>query len=255
VFAQLDRLAELGHFEELIRTARAALEPAALEQPPEERVDDGIDAALDLNHYLSWAFFQLNDFEAALDHARAAQDPLDEAKALFHLWRFDETRAALDECDDDAEAQWYRALLAEFTGGDFHEARRRAIELEPSRYRAPAHLDGATIDRVVSDALDELPGHLAMIAQEAVVEVLPLPAPHPDVDPLTLGLYVGQDIASRSHADGIRFPPRIEIYSSNIERIADSAEHATEELRITLLHELGHHFGFDEEDMQRLGLE
>jgi len=243
VFEELDRRAEFGDFEGLIRVARAALDDAEAA------------ATLDLHHYLSWAHFQLDRFADALEHGHAAQDPLDEAKALFHLWRFDEMRAALAECGDEAEAHWYRALLAEFTGEEFREHLRRAIELEPSQFHTPVRLDSDAIDNVVTQALGTLPDTLSWIAQEAVVEVRPLPAPHPDVDPLTLGLYVGDDIAHRSHADGVRLPPKIEIYQSNIERMATSTEHAIEEVRITLLHEFGHHFGFDEQDMERLGLD
>jgi len=243
VFEELDRLAEFGDFERLIHTARARLDDA---EP---------DAALDLHHYLSWAHFQLSDMAVALEHARAAHDPLDEAKALFHLWRFDEARAALVDCGDDAESNWYRALLAEFAGDDPEPHRQRAIDLEPSQFQQPVPLDADEVDRIVAHALEELPESLAVIASEAVVEIRPLPAPHPDVDPLTLGLYIGSDIAHRSHSDGVRLPSKIEIYQSNIERIADDAEHAATELRITLLHELGHHFGFEEEDMERLGLE
>jgi predicted Zn-dependent protease with MMP-like domain len=243
VFEKLDRLAEDGALEEMIRLARQALRDA-----------EGQDA-LELHHYLSWAYFELEDFANALEEGRAADDPLDEAKPLFHLWRFDEARRALDECDDEAEAHWYKALVAEFTGGDPRPELRRAIALEPTRYREPARLTAEEVDRVVAGALHALPGSLAWIAQETVIEVLPLPEPHPDVDPLTLGIYLGTDIATRSHQDGVTIPPRIEIYQSNIERIALEPSEASRELRVTLLHELGHHFGFGEEDMGRLGLE
>jgi len=240
---ELERLAEQGALEELVRRAREGLDAA----DPE--------LARDLHHYLSWALFQLNDLEPALQHARAADDPLDEARVLFHLWRFDEARDSLAECGDDAEAFWYRSLVAEFTGDDGRADLRRAVALAPYEYREPVRLDSDEIDGVVRDALNSLPPTIQRFAQEASVQVLPLPAPHPDIDPLTLGLYVGIDIASRSHNDGVTLPPRIEIYQSNIERIARDRDHAADELRITLLHELGHHLGFGESDMPRLGLE
>jgi len=243
VFPELERLAEFGRFEEMIHAARDALDEA----------DD--DGARDLHHYLSWAYLQLGLLEEALEHALAADDPLDEAKACFHLWRFEEARAALAECGDEGEAHWYRALVAEFTGEPFEDSRQRAIELEPGQYWAPVRLDPNAIDQTVTQALGSLPDELVPIAQETIVEVRPLPAPHPDVDPLTLGLYLGDNIVERSHSDSARLPPRIEIYQSNIERLATDRDEAIEEVRITLLHELGHHFGFDEADMARLGLE
>jgi len=99
-----------------------------------------------------------------------------------------------------------------------------------------------------------VPPEFAPHLQETVVRVLPLPAPHPDIDPLSLGLYVGHDIAHRSHEDGVRLPPRIEIYKSNIERIARDEDEAADELRTTLLHEMAHHIGFDEDGVAGLGL-
>ena len=243
MFPELDRLAEADRFEEMIHAARAALERA-----------DAADAA-DLHHYLSWAHFQLGLLEEALEHALAADDPLDAAKAYFHLWRFEEAGTALADAGDLAEAHWYRALVAEFTGQPFAEPLSRAIELEPDRYRQPVRLGSHAVEAVVTQALAALPAELVPLAQETVVEVRPLPAPHADVDPLTLGLYVGESIAERNHLVGVQLPPKIEIYRSNIERFAQDREEAEHEVRITLLHELGHHFGFDEEDMARLGLE
>ena len=240
---ELERLAECGALEEMVRRGREGLVAA-------EPAD-----ALDLHHYLSWALFHLDDLGAALEHARAADDPMDEARALFHLWRFDEARLALDDCGDIGEAHWYRALVEEFTGGDGAIALRRAIALEPGQYRQPVRLSPTEVDHIVEFALRDLPPQVSWIAQEAVVQVRPLPEPHPDVDPLTLGLYVGTDIASRSHNDGVTLPPRIQIYQSNIERIARDRDHAADELRVTLLHDLGHHLGFGEDDMPRLGLE
>jgi len=238
----LYRLAELGALDELIARATAAL--------PKADADD----RLELHHYLSWAWFELGELERALEHARLADDPLDEAKALFHLWRFDDARRALADCGDDAEAHWYRSLVDEFTGRDPRAARDAAIRLEPAQYHRPTRLSAGAVDRIVEGILREVPPEFDRILQETVVRVLPLPAPHPDVDPLSLGLYVGHDIASRSHEDGVRLPPRIEIYQRNIERIARDEEEAAEELRTTLFHEIAHHFGFDEEGVEGLGL-
>ncbi|MEM8884190.1 MAG: metallopeptidase family protein [Planctomycetota bacterium] len=239
---ELDRLAEQGMLDELVARASTAL-PGATDE-----------LRLELHHYLAWAWFEMGDFARSLEHARLADDPLDESKALFHLWRLDEARAALADCGDEAEAHWYRSLVAEFTGGDARPGLRRAVELAPERYHLPPRLDKQEMERVVRHALGQLPSTLEWIVQEAVILIHPLPEPHPDVDPLSLGLYVGQDITQRSVSDGMREPSRIEIYQQNIERVSRDADEAAEELRITLLHEMGHHFGFDEDGVERLGL-
>ncbi|MHC4849538.1 MAG: metallopeptidase family protein, partial [Planctomycetota bacterium] len=241
-FEDLNRLAECGALDELIARANAAL-PAA----------EG-EARLELYHYLSWAWFELGDFRRALADAQRADDPLDEAKAQFHLWQFEESARALADCGEEAEAHWYRALVAEFTGGNPHSPRQAAIRLEPEIYFAPTPLGPEQVDRVVGGIFEKVPAEFQWALQETVVRVLPIPAPHADVDPLSLGLYIGHDIASRSHDDAARLPPRIEVYQRNIERIARSVEEATEELRVTVYHELAHHLGFDEEGVEGLGL-
>ena len=50
-------------------------------------------------------------------------------------------------------------------------------------------------------------------------------------------------------------PAFVYIYKRNLERTCDTREDLVEEVRITLLHELGHFLGLDEDDMERLGLD
>ncbi|MFQ5845973.1 MAG: metallopeptidase family protein, partial [Planctomycetota bacterium] len=78
--------------------------------------------------------------------------------------------------------------------------------------------------------------------------------PHPDVDPLTLGLYHGVGRLDRSHDDPPRLSSHIAIYRLNVERIAADRAAAVDELRTTLLHELGHHLGYDERGLRDLDL-
>ena len=47
----------------------------------------------------------------------------------------------------------------------------------------------------------------------------------------------------------------IHLYRSNLERTAVDREHLAAEVRITVLHETGHYFGLDEDDLERLGLD
>jgi len=199
-------------------------------------------------------------YEELVEAAREEGHDLLEGMALFHLWRFDEAERALarfepDDDDDEADREWYMGLLAEFRERDPGRHFRRAVRLCPERYPEPVRLSDAEIDAVVEEALAALPAEIAEAASDAVISVAPLPAAHPDVDPLVLGLYTGSDHLSRSVDEAVRMPARIEVFRKNIERVAADREEAIEELRITLEHELAHHLGFDEEDMERLGLD
>lgn len=72
-------------------------------------------------------------------------------------------------------------------------------------------------------------------------------------DELLLGLYVGQPLTERSVSDSGQFPDVIYIFQEDCELVSESAEQLVDEVRITVLHELGHHFGMDEDDLARLG--
>ena len=51
-----------------------------------------------------------------------------------------------------------------------------------------------------------------------------------------------------------QLPDRVVVFQRSIERIATDREHLAEELRVTVLHEIGHHFGFDEDGVDAMGL-
>lgn len=246
LFLRLDALARGEDYESVERFAREALASAS-----------GADAE-DLWRYVSWACFESGRLREALAAARSAHDPLYIAKAHFHLWHFDDASAALDAFsgggEDAAEAAFYRGLVEEFSGGDGAPFFRQAVALAPELYTLPVRLSDAEVDRVIRDALAELPTGVARAIENTVVEVRPLPRPHGDVDPLSLGLYFGRSLMEQSLEDAPALPAHIEIFRANIERIAGDYEAAVEELRITLLHEVGHHLGFDEGGVARLGL-
>ncbi|HEX5138843.1 MAG TPA: metallopeptidase family protein [Planctomycetota bacterium] len=243
VFDRLDALADEGELEAVEAEALKAIRG---EKDPK-----------DLWRYVAWARLELGRLEDALAAARSGDDPLLEGKALFHLWRFKEAEAALARvhggAEDEAEAEWYRGVLEEFRGGDGASRFRRAARLAPRLFEEPARLTEKEIDEVVRRAKAELPAPVARAVEETAIEVLPLPRPHPDVDPLTLGLYLGKGLLERSVDDSGHLPPKIELYRRNIERIARDREEAIDELRITLLHEIGHHVGMDEDQIEDAG--
>jgi len=75
-------------------------------------------------------------------------------------------------------------------------------------------------------------------------------------DPRSLGLFSGPTHADRSGPDIAPAPTRIVLYAANLAAFADphDAEELRHEVEVTLLHEIGHYFGLDEEELEALGL-
>ena len=72
--------------------------------------------------------------------------------------------------------------------------------------------------------------------------------------PDLLGLFVGPSKREESVLDGAPAMPVVYVFQRNIERIARDRQELIEEARITLLHELGHYLGLEEDELHELGL-
>ena len=102
----------------------------------------------------------------------------------------------------------------------------------------------------VQRALASLPPDLARALEN--VEIV-IEDEHPD-DPDLFGLYEGVPLTERSSWDGGRLPDRITIYRRPLEEdFGDDPEELEHEIRVTVLHELAHYFGIDEERLEQLG--
>jgi len=74
-------------------------------------------------------------------------------------------------------------------------------------------------------------------------------------DPRALGLFEGGDHEHQRAAAISDTPTRIVLYTANLTAVCDDPEELQREVEVTVLHELGHYFGLDEDDMVRLGLD
>jgi predicted Zn-dependent protease with MMP-like domain len=107
----------------------------------------------------------------------------------------------------------------------------------------------ARFEELVSDALDALPRTFA----EAMDNVVVLVEDHNEEEPGILGLYHGIALTERtSHYGGV-LPDRISIYRAPILDLCDTEEQVVEEVLITVVHEIGHHFGIDDARLHELG--
>jgi predicted Zn-dependent protease with MMP-like domain len=106
-----------------------------------------------------------------------------------------------------------------------------------------------TFEDHVRRALDSLPRELreAMSNIEIVVE-----EENPE-DPDLFGLYQGIPLPDRHDYAGV-LPDKIAIYRLSLEgEFGDDPERLEEEIRVTVLHEVAHHFGIDEDRLDELG--
>lgn len=104
-------------------------------------------------------------------------------------------------------------------------------------------------EELVSEALDQVPAEFAAAMDNVVVLV----EEHNDEAPDILGLYHGVALTERtSHYGGV-LPDRISIYREPILAMCEDEDEVVEEVLITVVHELGHHFGLDDQRLHELG--
>jgi predicted Zn-dependent protease with MMP-like domain len=107
-----------------------------------------------------------------------------------------------------------------------------------------------TFDDHVRAALDELPANLASALRNIAIVV---EDENPD-DPDLLGLYHGVPLPERGDMAGA-LPDKISIYRLPLEESFPDPADLRDEIRITVLHELAHYFGLDEDRIAQLGYE
>ena len=109
-------------------------------------------------------------------------------------------------------------------------------------------VSAARFEELVVDALDEIPDELSALMDNVVVVV----EDEPD-EPGLLGLYEGTPLTERETCGGFELPDRITIYRNPICALASSEDEVVEEVLVTVVHEVAHHFGVDDERLHELG--
>lgn len=113
-----------------------------------------------------------------------------------------------------------------------------AVDMTPARF-----------DELVAEALDEIPPKLAGAMDNVVVLVEPFNVEEPDI----LGLYQGVALTERTSDYGGVLPDTISIYRDPILAMCESEDEVVEEVAITVVHEIAHHFGIDDDRLHQLG--
>ena len=201
----------------------------------------------------------------APDHLDAL---LERADALFELCRFDaalaSAQAIADAAPDEARAHRLLGLLAERRGDSSEAARAfaRARKLDPEAYPRPHTLSKRDFDAAVERAFMALPEPVRRYLANVPVTVEDLPADQdlldsdPPLPPTILGLFRGAPYGQKLSADPwSHLPSSIVLYQRNLERATVDRAELEEEIATTLVHEVGHFLGLDEEELWARGLE
>jgi Flp pilus assembly protein TadD len=207
--------------------------------------------------------------EVAVRIAPGRGDALHEkGVALFDLSKFADAKAAFSKAlviqPDDAYTHQMLGLtleqLGEIKTADAELA--RALELAPTELSAPILISKDDFQKEVDDVIAGLPADRRTRVRSIRIEVADLPDPadlaavKPPFPPTILGLYRGPvGHMAPLHPGPGEEAPSIVLYRKNLARAVKTRRELSEQIRDTLLHEVGHLEGLDEDDLRRRGME
>ncbi|MCM4082972.1 MULTISPECIES: metallopeptidase family protein [Paractinoplanes] len=113
----------------------------------------------------------------------------------------------------------------------------------------PVEMSRERFEELVGEALDEVPAELLKVMDNVVIVVEDEP---PDGEDL-LGLYEGTALTERGWDYAGVLPDRITIYRNPTLRVCDTETDVIDEVAITVVHEIAHHFGIDDHRLHELG--
>ncbi len=211
----------------------------------------------------------LGRIEVALRMAPGRGDALHEkGVALFDLSKFSEAKVVLQRAiaiqPDDAYSHQMMGLALEALGDSAGADKelKRAVELAPGELFPPVMIPVAEFQKEIEAVIAKLPEDRRARVRAIKLEVADLPDPadlaavKPPFPPTILGLYRGP-VGKGPHVvkAGDGETPSIVLYRKNLARAVKTRAELTEQIRDTLLHEIGHLEGLDEDDLRRRGME
>ncbi|AXB45915.1 metallopeptidase family protein [Amycolatopsis albispora] len=113
----------------------------------------------------------------------------------------------------------------------------------------PVEMTLARFEELVAEALDEVPPQFAAAMDNVVVLV----EEYNEEEPGILGLYHGIALTERNSDYGGVLPDRISIYRQPLLAMCSSEAEVVEEVLVTVVHEIAHHFGIDDARLHELG--
>jgi predicted Zn-dependent protease with MMP-like domain len=135
--------------------------------------------------------------------------------------------------------------------GGFCVESRPDLQLDRSaELRVAIELAADQFDALVAEALDSIPAELAEVIENCVILVEEWPPPD---DPDLLGLYEGVPLTERGQYYSGTLPDRILIFRAPILQMCDSVDEVVDEVHLTVVHEIAHHFGIGDARLHELG--
>ena len=113
----------------------------------------------------------------------------------------------------------------------------------------PVRMSPERFEELVGDALDLIPPGLAQGMDNVVILIEDR---HPE-DPELLGLYEGIALTERDSSYAGALPDAITIFRESLLEVCETEHEVVEEVAITVIHEIAHHFGIDDDRLHDLG--
>jgi len=110
-------------------------------------------------------------------------------------------------------------------------------------------VNSTEFERLVEEAIDSIGDPFHSLMDNVVLFIEDRNAEEPDL----LGLYEGIPLTERDNYGGMEMPDRITIYRNAICRMCHSRQEVVDEVQITVVHEIAHHFGIDDDRLHDLG--
>ena len=121
----------------------------------------------------------------------------------------------------------------------------------------PLRLSRREFHKLVAEAMEDLPPPVQQVMENVEVFVEPWPSGEQLESTGTrdryglLGLYEGIPLIDRDHYNMV-LPDRISLFHHPLEAVCSSVEELAEEVRTTIIHEIAHHVGWSDEDLERI---
>jgi predicted Zn-dependent protease with MMP-like domain len=185
------------------------------------------------------------------------EDVLARVSRLLDRARLQEARRAaetvLHVAPDSADGHYALGLVLTHCEGtkEADAAFARAAALSPTEYFLPYRLEREEFERLVEEALASLPPEFQRHLENVEVAVEDVPSRsllRDEIGHDTLGLYQGDSIQSSDWG----FPDRILLFRRNLENISPDRETLVKEIRATVLHEVGHHLGMEDDHLEQI---